>query len=1285
MKQHSVVALFLSLVVVLHAQAQSTYIWKPVGSSTSAKVPGNWKISTCNGSAATVLPGSGDTLLFSNCSAGNAVLDTTFHVAYIHVKSNYSGTISRSGSFTLTSQKMKVSGGTFSGGSNAITLNGTLTIDGGTFAAPTGLLTVRGNFSNTGGTFTHNSGTVKFQNETTGQLSISSSSKTSGVDFYDVVLDASDTSATFRVNSMLLTVNHSLLISGDEQLFINGDTILMTGGSTLTLTNTSNTGGGTAKIKFSGSATQSITGNTGTDYTKLPNVVINKSGTLNMSGNIGLGGSAYLHYHAGTISEGTSSFLFYYNDTIKGAMTFYDLEFAGHSSNFYLTDTIIVNHDLNLSGTAYSQVNNGGIKLYNNLSYTNSHSSSVLNTTIQFSNVSAGQSVLGTHSVVVDKLVMNNTGQTLILQKPTTVKYYLVLNNGFIRSDATNLLTLAAGSIVINGSSTSFVKGPIKKIGNTAFAFPIGKETSFKKLAITAPANLTDAYTAEYFNAEQNLGEGKDTLTYLSDCEYWNLTRTTGTSSVKVTLYWDNTTCDIYTLQTLRIARWDGTKWNNTGMVTTSGSTSSGTVQTNSDQGSFGYFMIAKRSPSVIANAGTVMALCPSGSGTIGGSPTASGGISPYTYLWSPSTGLNSSTVANPSASPDVSTDYILTVTDLDRSISKDTVHVSVCSESSNMIKSLPIGFNNLNSIQQSHYTQLSNNGFEPIHLVQIGTLNDVSNEGTVTVNLDFLACPNLVYNAKFSRYQSESDYSWTSSLIDTIGWIDTTSECHFGTLTLCAIDGNKSGTLILDTITYKIVDLTGGIAAMFPLALIGFDCVLPNEEESVEEGDNREEEPCDEDKLRILVLYTQKAEDSGFDPISTAEQSIVSLQGIWVNSQIYYSNKVELAGVIPYYTYTEGTSIELYLLDVEGDGQLSTWRDLYDADLLVILTYGQFGDDVGLNNSKTVNNVIVPDKNLFLSVLEIDYAVSTYFVFAHEVGHSFGANHGYYENNSYGNGLKQLICNTEYNPECWWSGIILHRRWVATVMYAPWINKKKQNKIDYFSNPDLEYQGEKIGEEDEADNHRKLIDEYEYVSGYMPDISTTLMPSIVVDVPPPCEEDAYADGSVICGTPPYSYQWKKSTNGGVSFTTIAGATSSSYAYENLVDNKTYCLQLIVTDANNETASIIECFFVPDCCNACQEKLSLANRESNNFKVSLTPTLGTGKMLLRIDNADQETSFSGHIVSLLGQEIQTMNFKMDAGTTSFPITVNVASGIYYLQIVSAGFVKTVPFVISTEP
>ncbi|MBU0586425.1 right-handed parallel beta-helix repeat-containing protein, partial [Candidatus Micrarchaeota archaeon] len=48
----------------------------------------------------------------------------------------------------------------------------------------------------------------------------------------------------------------------------------------------------------------------------------------------------------------------------------------------------------------------------------------------------------------------------------------------------------------------------------------------------------------------------------------------------------------------------------------------------------------------------------------IGGNPTASGGLPPYSYSWSPSTGLSSTTVANPTASITTTMTYEVEVTD---------------------------------------------------------------------------------------------------------------------------------------------------------------------------------------------------------------------------------------------------------------------------------------------------------------------------------------------------------------------------------------------------------------------------------------------------------------------------------------------------------------------------------------------------------------------------------------------------------------------------------------------
>ena len=78
-------------------------------------------------------------------------------------------------------------------------------------------------------------------------------------------------------------------------------------------------------------------------------------------------------------------------------------------------------------------------------------------------------------------------------------------------------------------------------------------------------------------------------------------------------------------------------------------------------------------------NAGADRTICSisSDSIVIGGSPTAINCIPPCTYLWSPSSGLSSDTVANPLAYPSATTVYVVTVSDSTASIT-DKVTVTV-------------------------------------------------------------------------------------------------------------------------------------------------------------------------------------------------------------------------------------------------------------------------------------------------------------------------------------------------------------------------------------------------------------------------------------------------------------------------------------------------------------------------------------------------------------------------------------------------------------------------------
>lgn len=175
-------------------------------------------------------------------------------------------------------------------------------------------------------------------------------------------------------------------------------------------------------------------------------------------------------------------------------------------------------------------------------------------------------------ALTLDDMEQNKTGSTTSLSIPVLVTGSLTLTNGIVFTSSTNLLTLTDDATSSDGTGTSYVDGPMKKIGDDAFVFPVGDGAFWARLGISAPALATDAFTAQYFaaaytNTTNMAASPSPVINNVSTIEYWTCDRSAGTSSVSVTLYWESAGRSVINNYSpdLVVARWNGSAWANAG------------------------------------------------------------------------------------------------------------------------------------------------------------------------------------------------------------------------------------------------------------------------------------------------------------------------------------------------------------------------------------------------------------------------------------------------------------------------------------------------------------------------------------------------------------------------------------------------------------------------------------------------------------------------------------------------------------------------------------------------
>lgn len=196
----------------------------------------------------------------------------------------------------------------------------------------------------------------------------------------------------------------------------------------------------------------------------------------------------------------------------------------------------------------------------------------------------APQIINSTNSLTLDSVEVNNANGVNITQNNTIqINKHLNLVSGILSTP--NMIIINEKVIVDGNDNNRFIDGKVRKIGNEAFTFPIGKNGIYAPISITAPSLTTDHFTAAYYpnsNPSYPVAAKTAPLVSISDAEYWMLDRTNGNSNVAVTLSWNNSRSGLVTNDiSTQVARWNGSSWVSAGRANATNTATSGTIRSN--------------------------------------------------------------------------------------------------------------------------------------------------------------------------------------------------------------------------------------------------------------------------------------------------------------------------------------------------------------------------------------------------------------------------------------------------------------------------------------------------------------------------------------------------------------------------------------------------------------------------------------------------------------------------------------------------------------------------------
>lgn len=534
-----------------------------------------------------------------------------------------------------------------------LTVFGNLTLGTTDLENPSNLsLELRGSFTSSGGNFNVSNGTFVFSNTATanlpGNLTFGSAGSLTLDNFGEKDLTGAlvienltinSSSGTFDANSNTISVTgnwdnqaSSNLLSNPGTITFNGaDAQQIDGDNTFAAVNVSTT----STAVTVGSGTQTTTGSvtlaSGTTFS-LGSNTLRVGGTLDVDQGTFNASSATVVFASTTdpevpdvmtvgtlgVDKGASTNTL---DNSSGNVSFTNLsissgEYTGPSADLALAGSLniasgavfgitgITTLDINGSFSVGTTLDLSGLSSMNVAGDFTNNGTFSPPPTVTLDGTSA-QIVSGSSATAFGILEVNNTdagSADVTLNSSITISNYMDFQDGIVvigsggltfndnavvRYDGVAETTPTGGS----NDGSSFVSGPVTKIGDDDFVFPVGDGSRYARLGIQPQTGAaTDQYTGQYlFSASSTVsGTKAGNIKRVSGLEHWDLTRDNGFTSVIPTLFYDGTS-EVDVPASLLVAHYTGSEWEDLG----NGSVSSSTVTAASAMTSFSDLTLA--------------------------------------------------------------------------------------------------------------------------------------------------------------------------------------------------------------------------------------------------------------------------------------------------------------------------------------------------------------------------------------------------------------------------------------------------------------------------------------------------------------------------------------------------------------------------------------------------------------------------------------------------------------------------------------------------------------------